>query len=542
MRTGPNGRAPAERGGEDTRGRSREAGAGAQAAPVGAEPAVRLRGISKRFMGLAANDRVDFDVRRGEIHALLGENGAGKTTLMNILYGLVRPDEGSIEIDGRPVVIRSPKDAIARGIGMVHQHFMLVPDMTVAENVALGHRSSGRLPIRGLRTVADGITRLSERHGLRVDPDATVEDLSVGMKQRVEIIKLLYREARILILDEPTAVLTAQEWQELSEILRSLAAEGRSIVVITHKLDELTGVADRCTVLRDGALVDTVDLAATDKAALARMMVGRDVVLRVPRVTVEPGPVVLSVAGLTVGDQESGYRLRDVGFQVRAGEVLGLAGIDGNGQQELVDALLGLQLGAEGDIRLRGQQVPHLNAAGTTRQGAVGVIPEDRHQAGCALDLSVQDNLILRDYRAHAYSRYGILRLKAVRALCVRLVSDYDVRVRDLGMRMRQVSGGNQQKAIIARELHRQPDLVIGVQPTRGLDVGAMDYVYRVLIEHKRRGGATLLISADLDEILSLSDRIAVISRGRILRTLTPDQADAETLGLLLAGEGFGAS
>jgi general nucleoside transport system ATP-binding protein len=507
-----------------------------------AELAVSMRGISKRFAGLAANDRVDFDLRRGEIHALLGENGAGKTTLMNILYGLVRPDEGAIEIDGAPVVIRSPKHAIASGIGMVHQHFMLVPDMTVAENVALGRRSAGRLQLRGLPKVAGEITALSERHGLRVDPDAYIEDLSVGMKQRVEIIKLLYRDARILILDEPTAVLTAQEWQELAEILRSLAAEGRSIVVITHKLDELTGVADRCTVLRDGARVDTVELAATDKAMLARMMVGRDVVLRVPRVRAEPGEVVLAVEGMTVADRESGYRLRDVSFQVRAGEVLGVAGIDGNGQQELVEALLGLQPLARGEIRLLGHEVPHLNAAGGDREGAVGVIPEDRHRAGCALSLTVQDNLILRDYRAPAYSRYGILRPKAIRALCARLVRDYDVRVRDLGMRMRQVSGGNQQKAVIARELHRQPALVIGAQPTRGLDVGAMDYVYQTLIEHKRRGGATLLISADLDEILSLSDRIAVLSRGRILRTLAPEEADAETLGLLLAGEAFSSS
>jgi ABC-type uncharacterized transport system ATPase subunit len=494
-----------------------------------------MRGITKRFGSTVANRQIDLEVRKGEIHGLLGENGAGKSTLMNILYGLVKPDEGSIEADGVPVVIRSPKDAIAAGIGMVHQHFMLVSNMTVAENVALG-LPSRRPPLTDLRTVAERVAQLSARHGLRVDPSSYIETLSVGMKQRVEIVKLLYRNARILVLDEPTAMLTSQEWQELADILRSLAAEGRSIVFITHKLDELTGVADRCSVLRDGAVVQTVDVAGIDKAALARMMVGRDVVLRVPHVKVDPGPVVLAVDGLTVSDPELGFRLRNVTFDVRGGEVFGVAGIDGNGQQELIEVLLGLRKDAEGEIRLLDQRVAHFNASNQTRR-QVAVIPEDRHRSGCALDLSVEDNLIVRDFAAEAFSRRGFLRPKAIREHCQTLARDYDVRVADIGIPMRQLSGGNQQKVILARELHRHPKLVIGIQPTRGLDVGAMEYVYRILIEHKRAGGAMLLISADLDEILSLSDRLAVISAGRFLRILSREDADTETLGLLMAGE-----
>jgi simple sugar transport system ATP-binding protein len=499
-----------------------------------------MSGITKRFPGIMANRDIDLQVPHGEIHGLLGENGAGKTTLMNIAYGLVQADAGSIEVDGSPVTIRSPRDAVALGIGMVHQHFMLVPDMTVAENVALGLRSS-RLPTTNLRQVAEELDVLSRRHGLLVHPKAYVGSLSVGMRQRVEILKLLYRNARLLILDEPTSVLTPQEWKGLSGVLRSLASEGRSMVFITHKLDELMDVADRSTVLRDGAVVDTVEMATTDKATLARMMVGRDVVLRVPRVRVTPGEPVLAVQGLSLVDAEFGTLLTDVTFEVRAGEVLGIAGIDGNGQQELVEALLGLRERTRGQVRFRGRSLSHLNASPDIRN-RVAVIPDDRIRFGVAADLTLQANLMMRDYRTPQFSRRGVLRPDAIRQHCQQLVRDFDVRVPHIRVRMRQLSGGNLQKAVVARELHRWPDLVIAAQPTRGLDVGAMEYVYGVLLEQKRRGAAIVLISTELDEILSLSDRIAVISRGRIPRILSVEEATAESLGLLMAGETVPAS
>ena len=495
-----------------------------------------MRGIRKTYPGVVANDDVDLEVFPGEIHGLLGENGAGKTTLMKILYGLAQPDAGTIEIKGRPILLRSPRDAVAAGIGMVHQHFMLVPDMTVAENVALGFRTE-RYPIADLAAISADVAELSRLHGLEVDPSAVIEDLSVGARQRVEILKLLHRSAEILILDEPTSVLTPQEWEDLAEVLRSLVAEGRAAVFITHKLDEVMAVADRCTVLRDGAVVGTVDIEDTDKASLARMMVGRPVVFRAAREEMEPGEPVLEVRDLSLSDGSGKKVLEGITFEVRAGEILGVAGVDGNGQTQLVDVLTGMSTPTTGRILIGGQEAGRMTPAEFRRRSG-GVITEDRHRTGLALDLTLRDNLIMRDYRVRPLSSRGRLDLASIRKHCRNLIRAFDVRTPSQRIRMRQLSGGNQQKAILARELHAAPDLLVASQPTRGLDVGAMEFVYKTLLDRRRAGSALLLISTELDEILSLSDRIAVMAGGRFLRILSADDADAETLGLLMGGEG----
>ena len=495
-----------------------------------------MRGIRKTYPGVVANDNVDLEVYPGEIHGLLGENGAGKTTLMKILYGLAQPDAGSIEIKGNPTVLRSPKNAVDAGIGMVHQHFMLVPDMTVAENVALGFRTE-RYPLTDLASISADVTELSRVHGLEVDPSDVIEDLSVGARQRVEILKLLHRSAEILILDEPTSVLTPQEWEDLAVVLRSLVAKGRAAVFITHKLDEVMAVADRCTVLRDGAVVGTVNVVETDKASLARMMVGRPVVFRASREEVEPGDPVLEVQDLSLADSSGKTVLDGISFEIRAGEILGVAGVDGNGQTQLVDVLTGMTDPTSGRILIGGEDVGRLTPAGFRRRSG-GVITEDRHKTGLALDLSLRDNLIMRDYRDRPLSSRGLLDLASIRKHCISLIRRFDVRTPSQTIRMRQLSGGNQQKSVLARELYAAPNLLVASQPTRGLDVGAMEFVYSTLLERRRAGSALLLISTELDEILSLSDRIAVIANGRLLRILEAADADAETLGLLMGGEG----
>jgi general nucleoside transport system ATP-binding protein len=498
-------------------------------------PLLRMTGITKHFPGVVANQGVELEVRRGEVHGLLGENGAGKTTLVNILYGLLQPDEGQIEVDGAPVAIRSPREAMTLGIGMVHQHFMLVPDMTVAENVALGLKST-RPPLARLGDVSARVTELSLRYHLKVEPNDMIEDLSVGMQQRVEILKLLYRGAQLLILDEPTSVLTPPEWQELSGVLRSLVEEGRSAIFITHKLDELLSVADRCTVLRDGAVVGTVDVAGSSKATLARMMVGREVVLRVERPLLEPGDVVLEVRDLSLIDDRGKPKLEGLSFVVREREILGVAGVDGNGQHELVEVLVGMRQPTTGEISIGGRRAPGLTPREfAERSGAV--IPADRQHTALALDLSLMENLMMREFADRPYTERGVLSLGAMRDRAEDLVADYDIRTPNVLVRMRQLSGGNQQKTVLAREFTRSPKLLIASQPTRGLDVGAMEYVYQRLLDHKKGGGATLLISTELDEILSLSDRIAVIVEGRFLRILDADDVDPEVLGLLMAGE-----
>lgn len=494
--------------------------------------ALRLEGVTKRFPGVLANDRISLEIKRGEIHGLLGENGAGKSTLMNVVFGLCEPDEGRIEVDGAPIRIRNPRQAMDAGIGMVHQHFKLIPDMTVAENVAL---TPSLLPRKSkLSDIGERIGELSRRFGLAVDPEATIERLTLGEQQRVEIVKMLYGGARVLILDEPTAALTPPEWIELAGFLRSLTQQGSSVVLITHKLDELFGVADRCTVLRDGRVVDTLEMAVTDKPALARMMVGRDVNLRAERIHCEPGRSVLEVDDLTLVD--GGRMLLDeISFEVREREVLGVAGVSGNGQVDLIEALVGLRGPTSGSIRIGGELLGDGPRGFMAAGGAV--IPENRHRDGISSELSLQDNLMLKELGHPPYSRRGIIDQAAVDGRCASLVAEYDIRTPSLSTRIGQLSGGNQQKAVLARELGRHPSLLIAAQPTRGLDVGAIEFVYARLADQKRRGAAILLLSIELDEILSLSDRIAVMVGGRILRILDNADADPERIGLLMGGE-----
>ena len=499
------------------------------------EPAVELIGITKRFPGVLACDGISLAVRRGEVLGLLGENGAGKTTLMNVVFGLYRPDEGRIAVHGREVDIRSPQQALELGIGMVHQHFMLVPDMTVAENIALG---PSRLP--GLSRIADveeRIRELTRRFGLSVDPRARIEDLSVGVQQRVEITKMLYRGADILILDEPTAALTPNEWRDLAAFLRRLVAEGVSVILITHKLDELVGTADRCAVLRDGALVGTVAMAETDKASLARMMVGREVTLRVERPRLAPGRPVAEVRDVSLSaDGET--LLEDISFEVREREVLGLAGVAGNGQEALVEVLTGLRPATAGEVRVDGAPIDGDRGARAFVDARGALVPEDRHRAGVALGMTLWENIVMKEVGTPGLSRRGLLDRAAARRHADEVIREYEVRTPGGDATMGQLSGGNQQKAVFGRELRRAPRFLIAAQPTRGLDIGAMEFVYRRINEHKEAGNAVLLISSELDEVLSLSDRIAVICDGRILRILDADGADQEQIGLLMAGEG----
>jgi simple sugar transport system ATP-binding protein len=497
------------------------------------QPALKLVGITKTFPGVRANDNISLDVREGEILGLLGENGAGKSTLMNIVYGLQQPDSGEIFVRGEQITIKSPHEAVAHGIGMVHQHFMLVSDMTVAENVALGPSLAPGLS--RLEEVEGKLRELSDRFGLQVDPHATVGELPLGARQRVEIIKLLYRGADILILDEPTAALTPDEWRELSVFLRSMADEGRSVIFITHKLDELFGLVDRCTVLRDGAVVDTVEIGRTSKPALAKLMVGREVALRAERPIVEPGEPILQVNDLTI-EQDGRKVISDVSFEVRGGQIFGVAGVGGNGQNELVDALVGLRVPTTGTVVIGGQPQSDLDPKTFMRAGGA-LIPEDRHEEGLALDLTLLENLILKEVDSPAYSRRGLLNLRGAGDHAKTLLREYDVRAPGPGVAARTLSGGNQQKVILARELSRSPKLVIAFQPTRGLDVGAMEFVYRKLNQAKLAGAAVLLISFELDEILSLADRFAVMAGGRFLATLDAEEADLERVGLLMGGE-----
>lgn len=515
-----------------------ESSVDSEGTPIGGiqEPLLRMEGITKRFGSVVANDGVSLVVRRGEVHGILGENGAGKTTLMNVLFGLVSPDEGSIHIAGQRTRISSPRAALDLGIGMVHQHYMLVPNLTVAENVALGLRSTrwGLLP---LRKVTRRIRDLSRRYGLEVDPGARIDELSVGAKQRVEILKLLYRDAQLLILDEPTAVLTPDEWQSLAQIMRSLCEAGRSIIFITHKLEELLSVADTCTVLRDGRVVGTVPASKTDRRFLARMMVGRDVVLRISREPMPRGPCVLEVKDLSLVEGGGNRSLASLDFQLFAGEILGVAGVDGNGQRELVEVLVGVRPLTEGEIRIGREPVRHHTPKGFLRR-AGAVITEDRQSTGAILNLAVLDNLTMKEVGSSRFSRWGLLAMRVMRQHSHRLIREYDIRVPSVLTPMRFLSGGNQQKAVLARELYKAPRLLIAAQPTRGLDVSAMEFVYRQLLQHRKSGAAILLISSDLEEIRALSDRIAVMVGGRFVRILDSSEADLETLGLLMSGSG----
>ncbi len=496
--------------------------------------ALRTKGITKRFPGVLANDQVDFDLRKGEIHALLGENGAGKTTLMNVIYGLYEPDAGEIFLDSRQVDIRNPKDAIAQGIGMVHQHFMLVPVFTVAENIMLGAETVRRL-VLDQRGVAAQVREVSHQYGLDVDPDAYVKDLPVGVQQRVEIVKALYRKADILILDEPTAVLTPQEADDLFRIIRELASRGVSIIFITHKLKEVLAVADRITVMRDGQVVGTVRPQETDEPQLAAMMVGREVILKVEKGPPNPGEEVLRVESLHVFDDRGIETVRGVSFSVQAGEVLGIAGVQGNGQTELVEALTGLRQPHSGEVVMLEHDVTGKSPRPIIEAGTAH-IPEDRQRHGLVLSFPVTDNLVLCTYYLSPFARSGVLNHEAIDENGRRLVREFDVRTPSPYVPVSKLSGGNQQKVIVARELSRPIKLLIANQPTRGLDVGSIEYIHEEIVRMRDAGCGVLLVSAELDEIMALSDRIAVMYKGQIMDTLPADQPTKEQLGLLMAG------
>jgi simple sugar transport system ATP-binding protein len=497
--------------------------------------AIELLEVTKSFPGVRANDRVTLQVEEGSIHALLGENGAGKSTLMGILFGLHPPDSGTIRVRGREVRIPDPNAATALGIGMVHQHFRLVPAFTVAENVALG-REPRRAGLVDRRRAAEQVRALSARYGLAVDPEARVEDVSVGMQQRVEILKMLYRDAEILILDEPTAVLTPQETLELLAVMRRLVDEGKTVLFITHKLKEITAAADTCTVLRRGRVVATRKVAGTSGAELAELMVGRAVTFHAERAPARPGAPRLAVERLHVRGARGTLALRDVSLEVRAGEILGVCGVEGNGQAELVQAVTGMAQVERGVVRLGGRDVTRLSVRERIALG-LSHVPEDRQRFGLVLDMPVDQNLVLHGYDRPPFSRAGLLDFAAIRAHAERLVGEFDVRCGQGGATLaRALSGGNQQKAVLARELSGGPDVLVVAQPTRGLDVGAIENIHRRLLEERARGRAILLVSLELDELLELSDRIAVLSGGALVGVVDAARADEQTLGLMMTG------
>ncbi len=495
---------------------------------------LRMVNITKRFPGVLANDAINFDVRAGEIHALLGENGAGKSTLMRQLYGLYKPDSGEILINDQLTHFVSPNDAIKAGIGMIHQHFMLVPALTVAENVALG-LPSDRGPVLDLAGVSRRISELAGRYGLKINPAAHVWQLSVGEQQRVEIIKALYRGADLLALDEPTAVLTPQEVKDLFVVLRAMAADGRALVFISHKLHEIIDISQRVTVMRDGRVVATHATAGSTRAQLASEMVGRPVILEYDKPAAQPGPLRLEIDNVHARGDRGDDALRGVSLSVNAGEIVGLAGVSGNGQRELVEALWGLRVVRQGRVRLEGRDVTH--ASQSTRLAAgQATIPEERMKDGVVKDFSVAENMILQDHASAPYSKAGFLKFSAIRAEAQRLVNDFNVKTPSLDTPTKNLSGGNIQKVILARELNRNPRVLVCAQPTRGVDIGASEYIHQRLLEQRAKGTATLLISEDLDELMALSDRIAVMFEGRIMAILPRAEATVERLGLLMAG------
>jgi simple sugar transport system ATP-binding protein len=499
-------------------------------------PVLELRGITKRFPGIVANDRVDFDLRKGEVHALLGENGAGKSTLMNVLYGLYHPDEGEILINGKRAELGSPKAAIENGIGMVHQHFMLIPVMTVAENIVLATEPVHNGILLDYAAAEKRVREISGRFGLAVDPRATVQDITVGQQQRVEILKALYRGADILILDEPTAVLTPQEAQELFAILRSLTEQGKSIIFISHKLNEVTEIADRITVLRRGKKIETLPAAGATEESLARLMVGREVLLRVDKGPAQPTEPLLTVESLEVEDDRAIEKVRGVSFEVRGGEIVGIAGVDGNGQTELIDAIAGLRHAKAGRIVIAGQDVTGANCEECLDAG-LGHIPEDRQRRGLVLDFTIAENIALHDYDHPPASRFGWLYPKRLIEKAAVLIREFDVRGGGPLTRAGGLSGGNQQKVILAREIDRNPKVLLAAQPTRGLDVGAIEFVHRRRVAERDEGRAILLVSLELDEILSLSDRILVLYEGQIVGEFPPGVSEEE-LGIAMTGGG----
>ena len=497
---------------------------------------IEMLHITKEFPGIKANDDITLQLKKGEIHALLGENGAGKSTLMSVLFGLYQPEAGTIKKNGKVVRIQNPNDATALGIGMVHQHFKLVEVFSVLDNIILGAEDThaGFLKKDAARKK---VLQLSEKYGMRVDPDALIEDISVGMQQRVEILKMLYRDNEILILDEPTAVLTPQEIDELMDIMRSFAAEGKSILFITHKLNEIMAVADRCTVLRKGRCIGTVETAKTTKEELSHMMVGRDVAFRVDKAPHAPGKTVLKVEGVSVPSRiHKNNAVTDVSFEVREGEIVCLAGIEGNGQTEFICALTGLERAGAGKIVLDGHDI---TTAPIRQRSILGMshIPEDRHKHGLVLDYSLEENLVLQRYWEEEFQSRGFIRKDNVRAYAQRLIEQYDVRSGQGAQTIaRSMSGGNQQKAIVAREIDKDSRLLVAVQPTRGLDVGAIEYIHQQIVRERDAGKAVLLVSLELDEVMNLSDRILVMYEGRIVGEFRPQDTTVQELGLYMAG------
>lgn len=497
---------------------------------------IEMCNITKEFPGIIANDDITLQLKKGEIHALLGENGAGKSTLMSVLFGLYKPEKGLIRKNGQKVDIDGPNDATRLGIGMVHQHFMLVHNFTVLENIILGVETTSR-GILKMDKARERVMELSQRYGLEVDPDALVSDITVGMQQRVEILKMLYRENEILIFDEPTAVLTPQEIEELMKIMKGLVAEGKSILFITHKLDEIKKVADRCTVLRKGRYIGTVDVASTSKEELSEMMVGRKVNLQVEKPPAELGKVILKVDGLTVKEKDHHKnKVNNVSFEVRAGEIVCVAGIDGNGQSELVYALTGMMPAAAGKVELGGVDI----TSAPIRQrytGGLSHIPEDRHKHGLILDYNLAYNLVLQSYFKPEFQRAGFLKYDKIYDYADMLIEKFDIRSgQGSHTLVRSMSGGNQQKAIVAREIDSNPDLLVAVQPTRGLDVGAIEYIHKQLVQQRTQGKAVLLVSLELDEVINVSDRILVMYEGEIVADVDPAKVSYQELGLYMAG------
>lgn len=501
------------------------------------EYVVEMLNIRKEFPGIVANDNVTLQLRKGEVHALLGENGAGKSTLMSVLFGLYQPEQGKIRVRGKDVKITNPNIANDLGIGMVHQHFKLVHNFTVTENIILGMEKTKNFTV-DIKTAADRIKKLSDNYGLSVDPYAKIEDITVGMQQRVEILKMLYRDADILIFDEPTAVLTPQEIKELMQIIKRLIAEGKSIIIITHKLKEIKAAADRCTVLRKGKGIGTVEVADTSEEQMAELMVGRAVTFKVPKAEANPGEVILDIQNLKVKNPNGTKGIKDLSLQVKAGEILGVAGIEGNGQTELIQAITGLMPCRKGSIKLNGEELTTLPIRQRTESG-IGHIPEDRHKHGLVLDYTLADNMVLQTYYQEPYSKGGVLKHDVINKHADKLIEEFDVRSGQGGKtQVRSMSGGNQQKAIIAREVDRSPALLIAAQPTRGLDVGAIEYIHKRLIEERDKGKAVLLLSLELDEVLNVSDRIAVMYEGEIVGIVDADETDENELGLMMAGSG----
>ncbi|WP_342590977.1 ABC transporter ATP-binding protein [Proteiniclasticum aestuarii] len=497
---------------------------------------IEMRNITKEFPGIIANDNITLTLKKGEVHALLGENGAGKSTLMSVLFGLYQAEKGEIRKNGEVVKINNPNDANALGIGMVHQHFKLVEIFTVLENIILGVEPN-KMGFLEKSEARKKVVELSEKYGLKVNPDAVIEKISVGMQQRVEILKMLYRDNEILIFDEPTAVLTPQEIEELLQIMRGFADEGKSILFITHKLNEIMQVADRCTVLRKGKYIGTVDVKDTTKEELSKMMVGRDINFSVEKEPAEPKDVVLSVRGVTVPSQtHKNNAVKNVSFDVRAGEIVCLAGIDGNGQTEFVSALTGLEKMTSGTITLAGKDITKASIRERSKAG-MSHIPEDRHKHGLVLDYSLEENMILQRYWEPAFQKHGFLKFDAMRKYTEELVEKFDVRSGQGPVTMaRSMSGGNQQKAILAREIDKKHELLVAVQPTRGLDVGAIEYIHKQLVERRDAGKAVLLVSLELDEVMDVSDRILVMYEGEIVGELDPKTTTVEELGLYMSG------